>query len=169
MKPFNVLFAESHSNEIEYKGKRVIRYFELNEPGEYNIKFVFIKSNSKFNQAIVLLFIDDFVGEYYLNDEKQQIRKKRFFKVSHWMDEPDMTMDVKIILKKGKVVICNGSDPLGTKQINHTLSYGCAIHIEEIGQNKYRFNCNDHEDDDDFDDLIFEMEIVKSNHIIDEL
>lgn len=33
--------------------------------------------------------------------------------------------------------------------------------IEHFEHNKYRFICNDHEDDEDFDDLIFEMEIIE--------
>ena len=58
-------------------------------------------------------------------------------------------------------MICNGSDLTGTKQFCRSMHMGCAIYIEELGENKYRFNCNDHEIDDDFDDLIYEMEIVQ--------
>ena len=37
------------------------------------------------------------------------------------------------------------------------------MYIEQIGENKLRFYCNDHEIDDDFDDLIFDMEIMESD------
>ena len=32
--------------------------------------------------------------------------------------------------------------------------------IEKTGKDSYRFYCNDYENDDDFDDLIFDMEII---------
>ena len=32
--------------------------------------------------------------------------------------------------------------------------------IEKQNNNCYKFYCNDHENDDDFDDLIFEMKIL---------
>lgn len=77
------------------------------------------------------------------------------------METAPNEFEVRIQLIEGTVLICNGSDPLGTRQICHTLHMGCAIYIENIDNHLYRFHCNDHENDDDFDDLIFEMELVE--------
>ena len=38
-------------------------------------------------------------------------------------------------------------------------AFGNAFWIETIAPNHLRFHCNDHEYDDDFDDLIFDMQI----------
>jgi hypothetical protein len=38
---------------------------------------------------------------------------------------------------------------------------GCAIVIDELGENQYRFNCNDVDRDDDFDDLVFDLSVVE--------
>ena len=37
--------------------------------------------------------------------------------------------------------------------------YGNAFWMEQLSDNRYRFYCNDHRMDDDFDDLIFDLEI----------
>jgi len=158
MKSFNVLF--DGKQEIDYKGKIVTRYFKLDIPGEYTIKFRFISKASAFNQAIVLLF-NDFVGQYYLFDKEKNLPNIRFQKENFWIETAPDEISVKIHLKEGNIFICNGSDPLGSRQICYTLHMGCAIYIEKISEKVYRFNCNDHENDDDFDDLVFEMELVE--------
>ncbi|MBP3702090.1 MAG: hypothetical protein J6I64_09380 [Lachnospiraceae bacterium] len=164
MIPFNVLFEEG-SNQLEYKGKLINKYFEVDSPGEYDIKIRFVSRKSQYNQAVVLFF-NDFIGSYYLFGEEQMIPKTRFPKKNYWSDTAPRELELKLLLKKGSVWICNGSDPLGTKQFCRTLHYGCAMYIEKIGENYYRFNCNDHENDDDFDDLVFEMEIVQKTSSI---
>ena len=37
--------------------------------------------------------------------------------------------------------------------------YGNAFWVESFSKNLYRFHCNDHRMDDDFNDLIFDLEI----------
>lgn len=63
MIPFDVLFNGKQA--MIYDGKVIPRYYKIDVPGEYVIKFRYISKNSKFNQAIVLLF-DSFVGKFYL-------------------------------------------------------------------------------------------------------
>lgn len=88
-----------------------------------------------------------------------KIPKNRFPKLNFWYDITPKQFDVEFVVEDGSLTICNGSDPIGTKQFNHTLVFECAMIIEKLGEDKFRFHCNDHENDD-FDDLIFEMEII---------
>lgn len=162
MRPFNVLFEENCSDQIEYKGKTVYKYYKIDKPGIYNIQFTFLKSNSVYKQAIVLLF-SDFVGKCYLFNDEIDISKTRFPRLTFWEDTSPKEVNVKIKLNQGCILICNGSDLLGNKQICRTLYEGTAICIEKTDDNKYRFHCNDHENDDDFDDLIFDM-LIKEEH-----
>ena len=37
--------------------------------------------------------------------------------------------------------------------------YGNAFWVEQLSENQYRFHCNDHKMDDDFDDLVFDLKI----------
>jgi len=157
MKPFSVLF--DGKSQILYNDKLVSRYYLLDEPGEYLISFRFISTNSKFNQAIVMIF-NEFIGSYFLFDEEVQIPRIRFPKENFWADTSPSEIRIKINLISGRIYICNGSDPLGTKQICHALHMGCAMCVNKTSDNVYRFHCNDHENDDDFDDLVFEMKII---------
>lgn len=144
--------------QIVYNDKIVRRAFKIKEPGEYVIKLKVISENSPFNQAI-LVFFNSFNGEFFLLDKRIDIPKKRFPHMILWTDDICDDLMVKVKLNSGSFMLCNGSDPIGTKQICHSLYLGCAIHVEKLSDNLYRFNCNDHEDDDDFNDLIFDMEI----------
>ena len=56
-------------------------------------------------------------------------------------------------------MVCNGSDPIGTKQFCKHLSEGCAMLVQELGVNKYRFYCHDHSFEGECDNLVFELEI----------
>lgn len=153
MKPFSVLFEGS--DQLNYQGKVIKKHYKLDVPGEYDLTFTFLSKNSPFNQAVVLFFCD-FKGELYLFDRKYNLPSSRFPKVNFWFDQVNTEIPVKIRLIEGSVLICNGSDPTGNKQICHSLCFGCALQIEEQ-DNKLIFHCNDHENDDDFDDLIFEV------------
>ena len=157
MIPFDVLF--NGKQVMRYNEKVIHRYYKIDVAGEYVIKFRYISKNSKFNQAIVLLF-DGFVGKFYISNEEIMLPKIRFPKQNFWMETAPKEFEVKIQLTEGIVLVCNGSDPLGTRKICHTLHMGCAIYIENIDEHIYRFHCNDHENDDDFDDLIFDMMIT---------
>lgn len=70
MIPFNVLFGRD--DKMEYNGRLIQKYYQFTQPGEYSVKFNFVKANSEYNQAIILFF-NDFIGEYYLNEKKQQL------------------------------------------------------------------------------------------------
>lgn len=70
---------------------------------------------------------------------------------------------VDINSDNGFITINNCSDSIGTGEFYDSLIEGRAMYIEQIGENKLRFYCNDHEIDDDFDDLIFDMEITESD------
>lgn len=158
MKPFHVLFGDK--KQIEYEGKLINKYYELTEHGEYKINFTFLEGNSEFNQAIIIYFLD-FSGEFYVENKKQKVPHKRFPRFQFWLGTVPNSFDVSIKLTQGKVIICNGSDLTGTKQFCRSMYMGCAMYIEKINDNKYKFYCNDHEIDDDFNDLIFEMEIIE--------
>lgn len=159
---FTQQFTQAHSFELEYNGKKISRFLKVNKKGSYILRFTFVSTNSRFTQAIVLFFSEDFKGKVYLMGKEQKIPKTPFPKMNFWEDTAPRSFDVEVDVEAGQITVCNGSDPLGTKQICHSLSFGCALINEKLGEDRFRFQCNDHENDDDFDDLIFEMEIIKS-------
>ena len=153
-------FQKEMSLEIIYKGQKINRCFNLYKKGKYKLKFTFIKTNSQFIQAIKI-FLDDFKGNLIFNGNKIIIPKKKFPQLNFFEDTASKEFILEVDLEDGHLTICNGSDSIGTKQFCHSLVFGCAMIIEHPEHNRYRFICNDHEDDEDFDDLIFEMEIIE--------
>ena len=158
---FSSQFAMAKSDVIEYKGKKIHRFFRINNPGDYILKFKFISSNSQFNQAIDIHY-GSLKGNMYFLGENITKKKSTFAQAIFFeTDISDRCFELNLKLKDGWITICNGSDTDGTKRGCSTMVFGCAMIIEEIKQNHYKFYCNDFENDDDFDDLIFELEIVE--------
>lgn len=160
IRPFNVLFEENSSSTIQYQGKTVYRFYNIEDSGSFILKFSNIKRASKNFQAILILF-NDCRGKIIIDGKENGFPKGAFSKLIFWEDLSPNSFEISFILESGNIIICNGSDPLGTKEICHYLTKNCAMHIEEYAENKLKFFCNDHEYDDDFDDLIFDMEIIK--------
>lgn len=156
---FSSLFKEQNSHEIEYKGKKINAYYTFNKKGEYILRFKFISSSSNYLQAIIIHW-DSFEGQLFIDGVEAKKPKKKFPQTLLNEKYTPKQFEIKVILNSGEFRICNASDLLGDEKIWRSLYGGCAMLIEEIGKNHYRFNCNDHEIDDDFDDLIFEMEII---------
>ena len=158
---FSAQFAMANSDVIEYNGKKVHRFLKIEKPGEYLLKFKFISSNSQFSQAIDIHY-GGIKGNMYFLGENITKRKSTFAQAIFFEDDiASRCFELELKLKEGWIAICNGSDRDGSKRGCSTLVEGCAMIIEEIKQNHYRFFCNDFENDDDFDDLIFELEIVE--------
>lgn len=156
---FDSLFSEAHSKEIMYKGKKVQRIFNIRNLGKYRIRFTFVKTNSPYTQVIKVFFVD-FRGEIYLEGRKIQPSRGKFSQLAFFENTAPQQFELEIHIQEGELFVCNASDPIGTNQFTHSMVYGCAMIQEELGENRYRFYCNDHESDDDFDDLIFDLEIL---------
>lgn len=145
---------------ILYNGKKVYRCYDVNKPGAYKLKFNFVSSNSIYNQAIALILYQ-FKGKVRINGVEQKLGKREFMKFHFFEKSEIKSFEVDVELKNGAINICNGTDLDGDFRFTHTLVRGSCFHYEEISKNRFRFYCNDYEPDDDFDDLIFELEIIE--------
>jgi len=155
---FSSLFAQANSDHIEYNGKIVNAYNKFDLKGRHRIKVKFLSTNSKYVQAIVLSLVN-FRGNVYLNGERIMIKKTAFPKINFWQDTAPKEFEIEIDLSEGSIGIFNGADPIGDKRFCKFGSDGCAMIIEDLGKKKI-YHCNDFENDDDFDDLVFEMEVL---------
>ena len=160
MLSFQEMFFSQHSNHIIYNGRVISRHLPIAVSGKVNLRFRILGVSSPYTQAIVIVFPSGFSGNVYLLGKRIPIRKSAFPKLNFWSDTAPSDFEVEISDFVGEILICNGSDPLATKQFCKHLSAGCAMIVDEFAQNKFRCVCNDHEEDDDFNDLIFEVEVV---------
>lgn len=157
---FSEKFSLSESFEIEHKGKTVRAFYNFDKKGEYILRFKFISTLSQYDQAIVL-HLDSFVGKLYIDEKRLEIPKNKFPQIVLEEKNAPRQFDLKVQLEAGELTICNGSDLLGTGAMWCSLDEGCAMIVDTVNENHMVFYCNDHENDDDFDDLIFEIEVIQ--------
>ncbi len=157
---FSKMFREANSHIIEHNGKIIHRFYRFDKTGKYVFRFKFNSTNSEFIQAIVMFF-GEFEGDIFLNKNNICKEKKKFSHFAFYEDSFPKQFDLNINIKSGHLTICNGSDADGTRRGCETLVWGCAMIVETLSENHFKFFCNDHELDDDFDDLIFELEIIE--------
>lgn len=153
------IFQKNNFTQVEYKGNIISPYYKFDLVGRHQLKFRFVSCNSKFEQAIVIHY-DSFDGEFLLNGKPIQKPESTFPQIVFREATAPREFILDVALRSGSFRICNGSDLLGDGALWRTLYGGCAMRIESK-DNHHKFYCNDHENDDDFDDLIFEMEIKK--------
>lgn len=143
---------------IVYEGKKYSRWYYVDRTGDYQLRFKIIFTKSSYKQGIALFFWD-FVGTVSLN-QKELKNLKGFQHYAFWQDEisnGEFALDVH--LESGKLTLGNLS--LDEQGVSHCGEPCCAFWIENLAKNHLRFHCNDHEADDDFDDMILDLEYVK--------
>lgn len=160
MPHFQLKFEEQRSNVIEHNGRLYYRSYRIDVNEKVCLKFSFVSSASEYTQSIVIFLPEKFNGEVRVCNKIFEIMEQKFPKVILWKDACPREVEVRISNFTGSIEVCNGSDPLGTKQICYCLARGNAMFFEQLQPNKFRFYCNDHVFDEDFDDLVFEMEVL---------
>lgn len=157
---FSSIFSKAGSNIAEYKNDKIYSCFFYEKKGKHRLKLKFLKKNNQINQCIILAISADAKINVCLDGKNIPIRGKSFQTIDLFEEEygTEFILDVELI--EGRIGICNGHEKqLGDKKIISYMSRGHAMLLKII-DNKYIFTCNSAEDEDDFDDLEFEMEIL---------
>ena len=150
-----------HNNfEMEYKGKKLISFYRLEQKGSYRLKFSFISVDSPCRQTIVF-HLDEFEGKIFANGKELKKPKRKFPQLIFPEDATPKEFELEVILEEGNLVICNGYEYPDCPDLWGSLSNGCAMYMEEIAPNHLIFHCNDYYNDDDLNDFVFSMEINK--------
>ena len=159
---FSEYFVEAMNRVAKYKEKTIYQCEIYNLIGKRKIKFNFISANSIHKQGIVL-DLRNFKGNIYNNiGQKFDIPKQKNPTLN--ITEIDLLEDIELIIDmtEGFIAIYNaGIEKIGKTELLRYGAFGCAMQIEELSKTKKIYYCNDFENDDDFDDLIFEMEILE--------
>lgn len=162
---FNHLFGKAQSNITEYKGETIYGMYNYDLKGRHTVKFKLIYANPNRERGLHL-FIHHFKGEIYHEDGKKQDKPKSKSIYAEielpervWRNNGRNEIISTIDLKDGYIGIENGIyDEQGKYFIVST--YWGAMKTEQISPTITRFYCNDTELEDDFDDLIFDLEIL---------
>ena len=186
MLPTNKAFNGRQSIEVD--GKTYYRSYKIEQQGKYRLIIRIISINSDYNQGIAFNFSKTpvFKGTLFLNGQKFVPEKKQRYYIIPvaWPEKSEIVMDLDVL--NGFFVLANASDCLDdypalierisqqtgrprelfrgngyTSGFTASNLYGNAFWVEAFSKNLYRFHCNDHQMDQDFDDLIFDLEINK--------
>lgn len=164
MKPFSVIFQESGKNVIDYDGKIVFSCFKCIIPDRYIISLRSPNTNSPDRQLICIS--TNFDGSIKINGDTVEKKKGVFSRISVYSDDIKGGMSIEIDMKSDRFILYNASIP-SDSEFTRSMVFGCAINPVRLDDGWFRINCNDHEIDDDFDDLVFEMKVENENGIVD--
>ena len=155
---FNKMFELSQGKSISYNNKTIHRALSVNGPKKLKIEVKFIERNSIYRQGISFSMFT-MKGKLYCNGET--VSKGGF---EFWEDSSPQKFTVDVEIDNGELSIFNISEYIDFRGIHSktSLSKGMAFYYEEIGANKYRCYCNDWQPDDNFDDLVFDIEYIEN-------
>lgn len=171
---------------FEENGKTFCRNYKIEKMGKFRLTISIISINSIYRQAIAfsLSTKPKFKGTLQIDGQKFTPEKKQINYVIpvEIPDKAEIILDLDIM--EGYLRIANASDFLDdypemiegissqtgrsreqfrgcsyTSGFTAGFLYGNAFWVEQISDTKHRFHCNDHKLDDDFDDLVFDLEI----------
>lgn len=163
---FQKMFGEAGALVIEYQGKSVYRCLKFTKPGHYSFTVRGAVSGSAYLQSLVF-HIGYLNGTISVNQQPYEIPKTRFPQLILPAEELVTEVQIDILLTDGCFTMCNGSDPLGTGAVCHTLTMGSALMMTALENGWYRICCNDFEYDDDFDDFVFEVKPERDGAALD--
>ena len=175
---------------FEADGKIFFRSWKIPRQRKFRLSIQVKEIHSIYKQGIAFSLSSNprFMGNICINGEPWNIDRRHqmahVIPVSQDVPYDQLVIDLDIL--DGYIRIANASDFLDdyleliekvSAQTGRTREqfrgctftsgfaaanmYGNAFWIETLGDNKFRFHCNDHKMDDDFDDMIFDMEIIE--------
>lgn len=172
---------------VEAEGKTFYRSYEFVEIGKHRLKIKIISVNSPYRQGLAFSFSKDpkFKGSLDINGKRFVPEKRNLSYVLPVSFPDDVEFILDLNIENGSFYLSNASDYLDdypelVEQISRQTgrsrdqfrgcsytsglsgySSGNAFWIEALSEMCNRFYCNDHEMDDDFNDLIFDLEICQ--------
>lgn len=153
---FEELFNKADSQIIEYNNRVIHRAFSIDAPKRVRIIVSFVKRNSEYLQGVS---INMFTMKGTMTCNGITIKKGGF---AIWEDHSPIDNIIDAEIKGGTLCIFNFSEKTDYRGVKYevSLQMGSCFYYNQLGKNKYRCYCNDWEPDDDFDDLIFDIEFI---------
>jgi hypothetical protein len=147
---FEQLFRESKGKPIRYNGKLLQLVDRLTLTNGQQLKLTFESVSSQWRQGVCLKTD----GGFIVNG--QDLKKS----VVLWHDTAPREMAFRVRTRKGFCDVKNVWDTGdGVMQSWHN---GAAMRVEKTPSGR-RYRCNDGQPDDDFDDIVFLIEVLKSS------
>lgn len=171
---------------FEEDGKVFYRSYKIKNQGQFQLAINVIAINSTYRQAIAFSLSKSpkFKGTLFINGEEFIPEKKKINYIMPVLLPNKSEIIMELDVGEGFIRLANASDflddyPELIEKISQQTGksrdqfrgnsyasgftaanlYGNAFWVETLSENCYRFHCNDHKMDDDFDDLIFDLAV----------
>ena len=173
----------------EENGTVFFRSYTVNKSGKFRLTLRVVSIHSPYRQAVAFNFSRNpkFKGKLSINGTQFAPEKKQLSYILPVNDSDQSEVILDLDIAEGYLRLSGASDFLDdypeliekisaqtgrsrdqfrgcsyTSGFSAGTLYGNALWVEELSPTRYRFHCNDHQMDDDYDDLIFDMEIADS-------
>lgn len=148
-------------NSITYEGKLYTRLYEiLSRPSSYRLHFEFLSTDSEYEQKIGLtMYLFD--GRVRVNGQEVKLGKGKFTGLSFAENSTPKQFDIDIKLNSGSVAVYNDVTNWMVDITFQDKWVMPAMIVEQISETSFIFHCNDRVYDDDFDDLVFKLDILE--------
>lgn len=177
---------------VEADGRIYRRSFKIEKLGRFRCVIQILEIHSEYRQGIAFALSQkpEFKGKVCINGQlwKPDQGKRTAYVIPVAQTEKMDRIELDLDIWQGYFRLANASDFLDdypdliekisaqtgrtreqfrgcsyTSGFTAANMYGNAFWIETISDNQYRFHCNDHKMDEDFDDLIFDLEIIEAD------
>lgn len=148
MPSFEDLFLKSKGKPVVYNGRTIQMVDRLRVRSGQLLKVTFESVNANWRQGVCL----SSDGAFVVNN--QTIKKS----VVLWHDTAPSEVLLRVETKKGQCQVKNVWDT-GDGAV-HSWHNGAAMIVEETASAR-RYKCNDGRADDDFNDLVFRIEVLE--------
>lgn len=146
MPSFQSLFFESKGQPVVYNGQTIQMVDRIPIKNGQFLRVIFEGVNAEWRQGVHLKTDGDFIVN------NKTVKKA----VVLWHDTAPREVLLQVHTKKGECWIKNVWDT--GNGVMDSWHNGAAMIVEEIATGK-RYRCNDGQPDDDFDDIVFRIEI----------
>jgi hypothetical protein len=146
MTPFQELFAKADGKPVWYKGQIIQLVDDWAVPDGQRIRLTFESVNSEWRQ-----------GVYLLSDGGFEVEGAETKTAVFWSDAAPDVIELSVKTKRGSFVVKNVWD--AGNGVMHSWRGGAAMIVDPTPSGR-RYRCNDGQVDDDFDDLVFQIELI---------
>ncbi len=151
MPEFDSAFMKSKGQPIEYNGETLMRIDRLYVPKRFQVSVSLISTNSEWKQGVRIKTKGKMIAEYSKIESKSFIIWEDFI-----IYEP--TFRCSGTSQNNELLVWNAWDQ-GDGVIQAWLG-GTAMKKEILSGNHFRYYCNDGHLDENFDDIVFDIEII---------
>ncbi|MBQ7105378.1 MAG: hypothetical protein IJN90_05930 [Bacilli bacterium] len=154
----NIIYYDEEKESLVYDGRIIHDSDVYSLKGKHKVKFKFISSNNVNEHGVILDLGGNFDGDIFWEGRKFDIPNVKFPTLDLFEKDFGKELTLDIDLRDGEIYIFNGV--LDGKIVRFSEGNSGML-VDEFASNKKKYHCSSPISNDfDFDDFVFEIEIL---------